>query len=109
GALVGDNTDVGGFLELLDATAPDVDPAKPAAVLGAGGSAAAVIAALDQRGFGEIRVHGRTSVRAAALGDRFGSAVFSADESNAVSGASLVVNATPVGLDDVSVPIDTGL
>ena len=109
GALVGDNTDVGGFLELLDATAPNVDPTTPAAVLGAGGSAAAVIAALDQRGFGEIRVYGRSSGRVAALGDRFGSAVLSADEATAVNGALLVVNATPIGLDDVSMPIDAGL
>jgi shikimate dehydrogenase len=109
GALVGDNTDVDGFLELMDASAPGADGTKPAAVLGAGGSAAAVITALDQRGFAEIRVHSRTAVRAAALGERFASVVVSPDEPSAVDNASLVVNATPVGLDDVTTPIDVEL
>ena len=106
GALVGDNTDVGGFLDLLHSTASDLDHSRPVAVLGAGGAAAGVLAALEQDGFGDIRVHGRTEARAAALCARYPSARTVSDASAAVRGATLVVNATPVGLDGESVPID---
>ena len=105
GALVGDNTDVGGFLELLRATAPDADRAKPVALLGAGGAAAAVIAGLEEGGFVEVRVHSRSESRAAALCSRFSTArpVRRIDE--AVRDACVVVNATPAGLDGVSMPV----
>jgi shikimate dehydrogenase len=105
-ALVGDNTDVGGFLDLLHSTASDLDRSKPVAVLGAGGAAAGVLAALEQDGFVDIRVFGRTEARAAALCARFPSAHTALDASMAVRGVTLVVNATPVGLDDESVPVD---
>jgi shikimate dehydrogenase len=108
GALVGDNTDVGGFLELMASTSPDLDRAKPVAVLGAGGAAAATIAALEQAGFGDIRIHGRTSARAAALCARFTAARAVNDLAAVVRGATLVVNATPAGLDGVSMPIAVG-
>jgi shikimate dehydrogenase len=106
GALVGDNTDVGGFRALLVSTAPDLDRTKPVTVLGAGGSAAAVLAALEQEGFGDIRVHGRTGARAAALCERFTVARVESDAEASVRGASLIVNATPSGLDDESMPIE---
>ena len=104
-ALIGDNTDVGGFLELLRATAPDLDHAKPVAVLGAGGSAAAVVAALEQDGFVEIRVQGRTAARATALCNRFVSARVASGIDTAVRDAILVVNATSVGMDGESMPV----
>jgi shikimate dehydrogenase len=97
-ALVGDNTDVGGFLDLLAPTAPNVDSTRPAAVIGAGGSAAAVLAALEVAGFEHVRVHGRTAHRTIALCRRFPHAEPSLSAVDAFRGASLVVNATPVGL-----------
>ena len=109
GALVGDNTDVEGFLALLDATAPSIDRAKPVAVLGAGGAAAAVLAALERRGFIDVRVSSRTAARAAALCERFAAARAMADGEASVRGAALVVNATPAGLDDKTLPIDIGV
>jgi shikimate dehydrogenase len=109
GALVGDNTDVEGFLALLDATAPSIDHAKPVAVLGAGGAAAAVLAALERRGFVDVRVSSRTAARAAALCERFAAARAMADREASVRGAALVVNATPAGLDDKTLPIDIGV
>jgi shikimate dehydrogenase len=105
GALIGDNTDVGGFRALLMATAPDLDRTKPVAVLGAGGSAAAVLTALEQDGFGAVRVYSRTEARAAALCERFPVARVESDAETSVRGASLVINATPSGLDDSSMPV----
>ena len=105
GELVGDNTDVGGFRELLTATAPDVDRGRPVAVLGAGGAAAAALVALEDDGFTTIRVHGRTSSRAAALCARLAPAQPVDDLETSVRDAALVVNATPAGLDGVSMPV----
>lgn len=105
-ALVGDNTDVGGFRALLEATAPDVDRTSPVTLLGAGGSAAAVLTALELEDFTDVRVHSRTVSRALALCERFGAARVVSDRDASVRGAALVVNATPSGLDDESMPVD---
>ena len=107
GMLAGDNTDVGGFRALLWETAPDVDRTKPVALLGAGGSAAAVLTALEQDAFQEVRVYSRTEARALALCERFTRAQATRDAVTAVRGAALVINATPSGLDDSSMPVDT--
>jgi shikimate dehydrogenase len=104
--LVGDNTDVGGFRALLEATAPDLDRTKPVTLLGAGGSAAAVLAALELDGFADVRVHSRTEARALTLCERFTAARAVSDKDGSVRGASLVINATPSGLDDESMPVD---
>jgi shikimate dehydrogenase len=104
--LVGDNTDVGGFRALLEATAPDLDRTKPVTLLGAGGSAAAVLAALELDGFADVRVHSRTEARALTLCERFAAARAVSDKDGSVRGASLVINATPSGLDDESMPVD---
>lgn len=109
GVLVGDNTDVGGFRELLASTASGVDRARPVAVLGAGGAAAAVLAALEEEDFGTVRVHARTMARAASLSARFTRAVTAADVASAVRGAGVVVNATPVGLDGRTCSLDLDL
>ena len=109
GALVGDNTDVGGFLDLLVATAPDVDRTQPVALLGAGGAAAAVLAALEQQGFASVRVHARSGNRARALCARFPTSQAVSGVEAAVSGAALVVNATPLGLNGHSTAFDVRL
>ena len=106
GELVGDNTDVGGFRALLMSTAPELDRARPVTVLGAGGSAAAVLTALELDGFGDVRVHSRTEARALALCERFTVARVEGDMAASVRGAALVINATPSGLDDSSMPVD---
>jgi shikimate dehydrogenase len=106
GALVGDNTDVGGFLHLLEATASDLDRTRPVALLGAGGAAAGVLAALEQAGFTDVGVHARTSARATSLCTRFPIASAHASLEDLLSSAGLVVNATPLGLDGVAVPVD---
>jgi shikimate dehydrogenase len=109
GELVGDNTDVGGFLDLLSEAAPNVDPTRPAAVIGAGGSAAAVLAALEQARFTDVRVNARTASRAVALCERFTHAHPRDNETDALRGAGLVVNATPLGIGGQGMPFDIGL
>jgi shikimate dehydrogenase len=109
GALAGDNTDVGGFRDALTSLAPELDRSRSVALLGAGGAAAAVLAALEDEGFSEVRVHARSLERAQALGDRFPCAVVVPDGADAVRDAALVVNATPVGLDGHAQPIDVRL
>jgi shikimate dehydrogenase len=109
GELVGDNTDVAGFLDLLAAGAPDANRAQPVAVLGAGGAAAAVLAALEQERFSDVRVHARSDSRAHALCARFPDSRVVANTESAVRGAALVVNATPLGLDGQATPFDVAL
>lgn len=106
GRLRADNTDVEGFrrtLEPQDAGAENI-----AVVIGAGGAARAIIAALAEVGVGEIRIVNRTRDKAealAALPARFraGAApacVFGSDESAAaLAGARLLVNTTPLGME----------
>jgi shikimate dehydrogenase len=68
GTLEARNTDVFGFCENLREAAPDWKPAAgPAVVLGAGGSARAVVAALTDIGVTEIRIVNRTLARAEIL------------------------------------------
>jgi shikimate dehydrogenase len=65
GSLEALNTDVFGFRENLREAVPGWDPtAGPAVVLGAGGSARAVVAALTEAGVSEIRIVNRTLSRA---------------------------------------------
>ncbi len=110
GALVGDNSDVGGselvIRTLLGATRPDAT----VAVLGAGGGAAAVLCALERCGVREARVYNRSMQRAELLSHRFGTFTHAtATLAEALRGATLVVNTTPRGLhpgDDMPVDIE---
>jgi shikimate dehydrogenase len=68
GTLEGRNTDAFGFRENLRDRAPDWQPAAgPAVVLGAGGAARAVVAALIEDRVEEIRLTNRTIARAEAV------------------------------------------
>ena len=86
-----DNTDATGFLTALNTSAYG----KSALVLGAGGSARAVVYALTQAGAREIRIWNRTESRAQALAAEFGATTGSEP-------AEIVVNCTSVGLHDPS-------
>ena len=107
--LVGDNTDVGGF----DASARDLLARTPSeltvGVLGAGGAAAAVLAAIESWDRCIAHVYNRTPERARILCERFGSVANPVDDIGAVAGAQLVVNATSIGLRDDAFPIDPAL
>ena len=60
GRLAGSNTDAFGFLANLDSEASGWDRGGPAVVIGAGGAARAIVWALRQRGFEDIRIVNRT-------------------------------------------------
>ncbi len=102
GALWGANTDAYGFAANLDDQAPGWTRALGrAVVLGAGGASRAVLYALKQRGFADIRIVNRTVARAQALALEFG-APCSAHAVDALEEllpeASLLVNTTSVGM-----------
>jgi shikimate dehydrogenase len=110
GALVGDNTDVGGFDAAVRRHFGLMHEHGLVVVLGAGGSAAAVLAAVERWDGARVRIVARTSHRAAALAARFAriATVFPRAE-DALHDATLVVNATPVGLDGAEYPVNPAL
>ena len=68
GQMVGTNTDGAGFIASLDEAAQATGwRARPALVLGAGGAARAIVAALGQAGVTDIRLVNRTRAKAEAL------------------------------------------
>jgi len=69
------NTDVEGFINNLDASAPGWDKASEVLVLGAGGASRAVLFGLLERGITRVHLANRTVARARALADQFGAAV----------------------------------
>ena len=113
GKIHADNTDGYGFLENLKNGAPDWSPKSgPAAVLGAGGAARAVIASLLDAGVPEIMLSNRTRVRAEKLKADFGSRLRIFDwvqAGNMLDQADLVVNTTSLGMigkGEMRVPLD---
>ncbi|OLS53315.1 shikimate dehydrogenase [Rhodovulum sulfidophilum] len=113
GKVYADNTDGIGFIENLRQGAPGWDPTSgPAAVLGAGGAARAVVAALSEQGVREIRVSNRTRSRAEALRAEFGPKIVIHDWVQAgamIDGAATVVNTTSLGMvgkAEFKVPLD---
>jgi len=101
GRLLATNTDWSGFSANLDERAPRWATGQRAVVLGAGGSARAILYALLQKGYREVRVVNRTTERAQELADRFGAKVSAHDWNAApelLADADLLVNTTPIGM-----------
>jgi shikimate dehydrogenase len=102
GRLTGKNYDGFGFIAALRASAPGWRAeAAPAAVIGAGGGARAIVAGLIDAGATEIRVFNRTLGRAQALALDFGASVHAHpwEARNAgLAGAGLLVNTTSQGM-----------
>jgi shikimate dehydrogenase len=137
GTLEGRNTDGFGFLEALRYNAPHWNAeAGPVVVLGAGGAARAIVAALMDAGVPELRLVNRTQKAAIDLGVAFtpddGRRIVVDrwdDRARALDGATLLVNTTSLGMkgqppldldlahlphtaavyDIVYVPLETGL
>ena len=106
GALVGDNTDVGGVDAIASALLGEARATARVALIGAGGSAAAVLTAAERWGSASVRLYNRSVERAHALASRFGASVeVVGSVDRALDGATLVVNATPVGLHDEGFPV----
>ncbi len=113
GKIHADNTDGYGFIENLRQNAPDWDPkAGPAAVLGAGGAARAVVASLLDVGVPEILISNRTRARAEALAQDFGARLTVVEwvqAGNMLEDASTIVNTTSLGMvgkPELRVPLD---
>lgn len=110
GLLEGRNTDGFGFLANLRERAPGWTPDRPAVVIGAGGAARAVVAALLDAGVPEIRLVNRSRERAerlaadlsdGAAGRAAGSRTVVVDwahRNGVLDGAGLLANATTLGM-----------
>lgn len=107
--LVGHNTDGAGLLASLEHDRGWSATGRRCAVLGAGGAARSVVAALDAAGAADVAVINRTPARAefaAALAPRAGRVA----SPSAVADADLVVNATSVGMEaNPGLPLDADL
>lgn len=113
GRILADNTDGYGFIENLRQGAPDWQPgAGPAAVLGAGGAARAIVSALLDAGVPQVMISNRTRIRAENLKSDFGARVTVVDwvkSGNMLEDAATVVNTTSLGMvgkSEFRVPLD---
>jgi len=102
GTLSGSNTDAFGFMENLRSSLGFLDLVTgPAVVLGAGGAARAVLAALQDEGVPEIRLLNRSPARAETLAAEFGGNITVRpweERGEALAGAALLVNTTSLGM-----------
>jgi len=102
GCFYGSNTDGFGFMENLRQGAPDWKPhAGPVVIIGAGGAARAVIAALCDAGVKEIHLFNRTRTRADQLASDLGGPIMTGDWtrlSSALSDCGLLVNCSSLGM-----------
>ncbi|QUS41181.1 shikimate dehydrogenase [Tardiphaga alba] len=101
GTLRATNTDVEGFIDNLDHSAPDWDQADDALVLGAGGSSRAVVFGLLDRGIKHVYVANRSIERAQELAKLFGERVVPIGWDavpSTLPQASLLVNTTSLGM-----------
>ncbi len=102
GRFYGSNTDGFGFMENLRQGAPDWKPQTgPAIIIGAGGAARAVIAALGDSGVKEIHLFNRTRARANQLAADLGGPIVTGDWSeleNTLFDCALLVNCSSLGM-----------
>jgi shikimate dehydrogenase len=117
GSLIGHNTDVAGFRAAMRKVHPQGAQGLRCLVVGAGGAARAVVAALIEDRAAEIWIHNRTRQRAVALcesatiwGASRCEVAAAADLRGLAQGVDLLVNATSVGLSptvkESAVPVD---
>ena len=113
GLIHADNTDGYGFVSNLRAGAPSWQPQSgPAAVLGAGGAARAVVASLIETGCPEVLLTNRTRSKAQTLREDFGTKVTIVDwieAGDAIEDATTIINTTALGMvgqPELRVPLD---
>lgn len=112
GALVGFNTDAGGFISAVQSTGTSVS-GESAVVVGAGGAARAVVWALLDAGAGSVFVANRTRERAVAVAQEMSSfgpvnagSLDGPSLADALDSAAIAVNATTVGMTTKGMPFD---
>ena len=100
--LLGDNTDVAGFLAPLQTLREAGKTLPPRALLlGAGGAARACLTGLSELGIADVWITARTAEKAEALARDFGCQALpweNREKSLAERGPALVINATPLGM-----------
>ncbi len=112
--LIGDNTDVYGFMTALTAVTGDL-AGRTALILGAGGASRAVVVGLERLGLGRIVIANRNVDRASALIEdldcRVASVIGLGDEAviETLASAAVVVNATALGWHPGETPIPLDL
>jgi shikimate dehydrogenase len=103
GKTCGTSTDGEGFYQNLLSEVPDFDAAgRSAFVLGAGGSASAIVGELVARGFQRIAISNRTFSRAQELQTKFGLpvvAVKTIDMHRELQNCHLLINTTSMGMN----------
>jgi shikimate dehydrogenase len=104
GLVHGDNTDVEGVLIALRELMAEGAQVRRVLLLGAGGAAAAVLAALPAVEPREVRIANRDPVRARALARRFASAHPPVEVGPSDGSWDLIINATPLGLHPGQLP-----
>jgi shikimate dehydrogenase len=110
GKLHGDNTDVAGFDAAARALVGNDVTKSRVVLLGAGGSAAAVLAAAEEWSGAEVLIVTRNNERGEVLARRFPDvARMETSVERAIAGATLIVNATPIGLSDEDHPVDLAI
>jgi shikimate dehydrogenase len=113
GELRSTNTDIEGFINNLDACAPDWSAVTEALVLGAGGASRAVVFGLVERGVKHVHLVNRSLDRARALADQFGARVHPAPWDaigDLLPRAGLLVNTTSLGMHgQPALELDVGL
>jgi shikimate dehydrogenase len=98
GRFEGRNSDAPGFLASIRA-ARAIRTDRPAALLGAGGAARAILAALTGAGIREIRIANRDRTRAETLAAAFPATVYDWDDrARMLEGCGLLVNSTSLGM-----------
>lgn len=106
GSIAADNTDGEGLLYAFQTEITGFDPAAgPAAILGAGGAARGAAAAFLEAGAPQVIFLNRSREKAEALVGLFGErtqALGLDDAMGVLSGASVIINATPLGLNGAS-------
>ena len=106
GALHGDNTDVPAVDLVVRALLGDGLATARVALIGAGGAAAAVLCAAERWGSARVALYNRNVLRAEQLARRFEEVTTVAGSmAEALADATLVVNATPIGMRDDEHPV----
>jgi shikimate dehydrogenase len=117
GLLHATNTDIAGIQRALEDAGVEVR-GRNVVLLGAGGAARAVVIAMRRAGAAHLAIANRTTDRAQAIaalgGDELATSVVPLDPASpvlrdAVTGASLIINATPLGMlhgpDETATPL----
>ncbi|MCA8888033.1 MAG: hypothetical protein KDA46_04320, partial [Parvularculaceae bacterium] len=113
GKALAENSDITGFTAALSGVLSGVDAGdslhRTALVLGAGGAARGVLAALKRCGVSKITIANRTKEKALAIADAAGADTIDwAAREGALGGADIIVNTTSLGMDGVG-PLDLDL